>query len=227
MKIKKYEDKTLIAFSRPMKCISSAIWGGGMRKDILCVANVTIPQNINIPVRSMPSYSRNIVINNGYSSGQSVVLMTSVPQKYIGISDDFKCIVTAGLGNACSLAPETVWDESINDIVIYSPGTINCIIVLDDCLSSSAMVEGYGIAKLAIAEIISSWSNYVGMSTCVGTPTDCVALLCPKDLRKNRFAGIGTKIGSDIVYSVRGALLNAIAYKYPGFEYACGVRGSY
>lgn len=228
MTIIKDEDKTLVTFSRPMKSISSAILGGGIKRDVLCIANVTIPQDINISVSSMPNYSRKIITKSGYFAKNSVVLLTSVPQKYIGISTNGKCITTAGLGNACPLVPEMVWDEGIDGLVRYSPGTINCIVALYDCLTTAAMVEGYGVIKMAIAEIISSWSSYVGMQSCVGTPTDCVALLCPKhSVRINKFAGIGTKIGADIVYAVRESLLSSINYRYPEFKFACSVESNY
>lgn len=207
-----------------MKSISSAILGGGIKRDVLCIANATIPQDINVSVNLMPRYSSKIVADSGYPTSKSVVLLTSVPQKYIGVSDNGRCVATAGLGNACPLVPEMVWDESTNGLIKYSPGTINCIVVLDECLSSAAVVEGYGIAKLAIAEIISSWSRYVGMPSCVGTPTDCVALLCPKHARINKFAGVGTKIGADIVCMVREALLNSISHRYPEFKFVCDAQ---
>ena len=227
MKIEKSDHVTMINFSNPMMCISSAILGGGINKNVISVANVTLSTDRYVPVSFMPDYCREIIKSFKCNPDSSVALLTSVPQKYLGQSADGKCIITAGLGNACELGPHRVWDEKNDEMIDYLPGTINCILVLDDCLSSSALVEIYGIVKLAIAEIVSIWSTYTGHMSFVGTPTDCVAVLCPNREQVDlHFTGIGTKIGADTVYLVRDALVNAISHRYAGFEsyYNAGLK---
>ena len=142
MQITLKENQTFISFSQPMKSIGSAIWGGGLKKDVRIVANTTIPQNLNVPIEKMPSFCQETLLQNGYSAKNGVVLLTAVPQKYLGQSKNKRCFVTAGLGNACPLIPKTIWDEKSNSTKTYTPGTINCILILTDCLSDSALIEG-------------------------------------------------------------------------------------
>ena len=218
MQITLKEDQTFISFSQPMKSIGSAIWGGGLKKDVLTVANITIPKNLNVPIEQMPNFCKETLTQNDYLAKNGVVLLTAVPQKYLGQSTNKRCFVTAGLGNVYPLIPKTIWDEKNNKTQIYTPGTINCILILDDCLNDQALVEGYGLAKIALAEIIREWSEYRNQAICVGTPTDCLTLLCPNSGPQLRFAGLGTKIGVNLVQIVREATNNALRHKYPDFK---------
>ncbi len=222
MNIETRPDKTFISFSKQMTCISSAIFGGGIKKNILTVANVTIPTDLNVPVALMPDYCRKTISLSGYHPRSSVVLLTAVPQIYLGYSKCHRCLVTAGLSNVRPLIPKgiwkDVWDEKTGKFTPYSPGTINCIICLNDNLSSSALVEGYGIAKMTIAEVVKDWCKQNNKIPCVGTQTDCTALLCPQNGPQLKFASLGTKISADISVMVRDATINAISHKYPNYR---------
>ena len=217
MKLETEATKTFILFSKPMTCISSAIFGGGIKTNVSTIANITIPKDLEVSVDLMPDYCRKTLSLARQQVKTSVVLLTAVPQTYLGYSKCQKCFVTAGLGNVSPLNPEKVWDEKSNSIVSYLPGTINCIIVLDDSLTPSALIEGYGIAKMTIAEVIKEWCAAKKLPPGVGTTTDCTALLCPKNGPKLRFAGLGTKVGSDISTMAREATVNAISHKYPNW----------
>jgi adenosylcobinamide amidohydrolase len=167
----------------------------------------------------MPDYCERVLGLQGEDSKKTVALLTSVPQMYLGQSACGKCLVTAGLGNASPLIPETVWDEKKDEMIVYSPGTINCILVLSDSLTQGALVEAYGMAKIAISEVVRFWSLCRGASVCVGTPTDCTALLCPQNGPKIKFAGLGTKVGADVATLVVDAMTNAIRHRYPDFKH--------
>lgn len=212
------ENQTVLRFPEPMVCISSAILGGGIKDNVRTVANATLSQDDYVPIDSMGDFCRDIISSCGFSADEAVVLLTSVPQKFLGQSDDGRCIATVGLGNACPLIPDLVWNEEGNKFQRYIPGTINCVITLNESLSPSALVEGYGVAKMAIAEIIGVWSSYRGINACFGTPTDCTAILSPQNGRQMKFAGLSTKIGSDIVRLTREAVIDAITYKYEDFR---------
>ena len=217
MNVIKKDNQTILRFPEPMFCISSAILGGGIRKKITTIANVTLSKDDYISIKSMKNFCKRSLTSNGYSSKDAVVLLTSVPQMFMGQSNDYSCVATVGLGNACCLDPEMVWNEEEEQFQRYNPGTINCILVLNNHLSYSAMIEGYGVAKMTIAEVIKAWSSYMGINSCVGTPTDCLAIVSASKGKKLNFAGLSTKIGSDIVVKVREAILDAIAYKYNDF----------
>lgn len=218
MKLQKKQDETIVSFCEPMTSISSAILGGGIRRNITSVANITISKDLNVPASLMFDYCESVLDLAGVDSKNTVALLTSVPQIYLGQSACGKCLVTAGLGNACPLIPENVWDEKRDEMMVYRPGTINCILVLSDSLSQSALVEAYGMVKVAISEVVRFWSLCRGDYVYVGTPTDCTALFCPQNGPKIKFAGLGTKIGADIVTSVVDAMTNAIRHRYPDFK---------
>ncbi len=201
-----------------MTCLSSAIFGGGLKKNVRSIANVTLPKDLNVAVEQMPDYSRTTLEKIGHSGTSGIVLLTTVPQQYLGLSRNGRCLVTAGLGNACSLIPDNIWDEKKERELAYAPGTINCILVLEDSLEDSALVEGYGLAKMTIMEILQKWSIFQRRPACVGTPTDCLALLCPQQGLRLKFAGLGTKVGADIVQMVREATTNALKHRYPDFR---------
>jgi adenosylcobinamide amidohydrolase len=221
MNIENQPNKTFFSFSKPMCCISSAIFGGGIKNNVRTIANITVPTDLNVPVELMPDYCRKNLRLFGYKPKKSVVLLTAVPQIYLGHSKCHRCFVTAGLGNVRPLIPDDkyreVWDEKAGKFTHYSPGTINCIICLDDSLCPSALVEGYGIAKMTIAEIVKDWCQQNHKSPCVGTQTDCTALLCPMTGPQLKFASLGTRMGTDISVMVREATINTISHKYPSF----------
>jgi len=218
MNIENYPEKTIISFPFPMTCISSALLGGGIRKNVSTVINLTIPSNLKIPADSMSNYCEEVLCYLACVPDKSIALLTSVPQIYAGLSKSGECFTTVGLGNACKLIPDLVWDETDDKMVSYSPGTINCVIALNYNLSPSALVDGYGIAKIAIAEFVRSWSLFMGFPDFVGTPTDCVVLACLESGPELKFAGLGTKIAAEIVTMINEAMTQAVLHKYPDFK---------
>ena len=218
MNIENYPEKTIISFPFPMTCISSAPFGGGIRKDVRTIANLTIPRNLKIPADGMPSYCEEVLGYLDCVVDKSIALLTAVPQIYFGQSKSGKCFATVGLGNACKIIPDNVWDEASEKMILYSPGTINCVVELNCNLSSSALVDAHGIAKIAIAEFVRGWSAFMNLPAYVGTPTDCVVLACLQSGPEMKFAGLGTKIGADIVTMVNEAMTEAVLHKYPDFE---------
>jgi adenosylcobinamide amidohydrolase len=52
----------------------------------------------------------------------------------------------------------------------------------------------------------------------IGTPTDSIAILCPKEgSQPLRYAGLGMKIGAEIVDTVQATLLKALSFRYQTF----------
>ncbi len=204
-------ETTVIKFSRPMRCISSAIFGGGIRT-IKSIVNYTLQEGECPDISEMKMFCHQILINFGLDPNFGVVLLTTVPQCSGVWSKD--CLVTAGLGNAVPIESEPVWDEEKSEYV-YNPGTINCIHIVSQNLSDQALVEANAMVRMSIAMQMIEWSSVYSNQVCVGTPTDCTAVISPIEGPSLQFAGLATKVGFDLVRNTRLAFKRALAHKYP------------
>ncbi|MEX0918461.1 MAG: adenosylcobinamide amidohydrolase [Candidatus Paceibacterota bacterium] len=211
------EAVTGVRLFSPMLSISNAIFGGGLRP-VSAIINYSLQPGEYPEVEEMPEFCRSLATNLDCDPQTTVVMLTTVPQRYRGRSDDGSCLITAGLGNAVPLLPELEWDER-EGAYAYNPGTINTLIVSREALSSSALVEAYGTAKLGLSEAVRNWSDsYHPERELIGTPTDGLTIVCPDVDPKLRFAGLGSRTGSELIRRIREAFNEALSHRYPEFN---------
>ena len=203
---------TVIQFDQLMLAISSAIFGGGMR-EVDFVINYTLTERVE--VEEMSTFCWHLAGSLGCDPERTIVLLTAVSQMHGAWSEDRKCFMTVGLGNAVSLFPEYIFNEQ--ESLVCTPGTINSIHIVGEALTESALVEAYGVAKIAIADSLAKKS--VGDANghpCVATRTDCSVVFCPAYGEPPlQFAGSGTAIGQQIITSTQDAFDKAFKKKYP------------
>lgn len=211
MRIQSTPKATVVYFDDPMLCLSSAVFNGGIRQ-IQNVINFTLTSE-RPDFKEMPDFCSRICGRYDCNPKLTTILLTTVPQQYGGWSEKGSCFITAGLSTATPLFPEKVWDESQARGLV--PGTINSISIVPKALSENALIEAYGLVKMAIAQGIITWSRLHGKNDCVGTPTDRSVVVCPLSDSPLHFAGLQTKVGVEIAKEVASALAKALIHKYP------------
>ncbi len=212
------EKFTVINFSEPMLAISNAIWGGGI-KEVGSVINYTLGPDEQVELADMKNFCVKTAESLRCTPKNTVVLLTAVPQNFGEWSLYRKCFMTVGIGNAVSLYPEEIFNEKGS--LECTPGTINSIHILDKTLTRGALVEAYGVARVAIADCLAE-KNVTDERghICVGTRTDCSVVLCPiNGIPRLQFAGFGTAIGQRIIDETKDAFYEAFENRYPqGFS---------
>lgn len=136
----------------------------------------------------------------GIGHGGSVGLMTSrslhhFQHKTVG---PVQCLATVGLGNA-----ERVGHRRGHAAAGY--GTINLVVLIDQGLTQSAMIEAMTIAAQARTLAVLSTRIALPQGLATGTGTDCIALAC--DPGQTAFAGLHTELGEAIGRAVHDAVL--------------------
>ncbi|MDD4761487.1 MAG: adenosylcobinamide amidohydrolase [Candidatus Pacebacteria bacterium] len=207
---------TIIRLKNPMLCLSSAVFGGGLRL-IKNIINCTLSDQFLEFPEEMIDFCKNLAIKHDCCQQSTAVLLTAVPQKYGVWSESGYCFVTAGLGNAVPLLKKK--ENKVEEKLFCFPGTINTISLIPKALSETALIEAFGLVKISIASIVSQWSFalYGEKNICVGTPTDCSLVICPLSKNQLSFAGLNTEIGEETVKNISEALFSVISKKYPSF----------
>lgn len=208
---------TVIRLENPMLCLSSAIFGGGLRL-IKNIINCTLfNQHPEFP-EEMLDFCRSLSSELNCCPNSTAILLTAVPQKYGLWSEPKNCFVTAGLSNAVPLFPKK---EKPREELVFSPGTINTVNLIPKALSETALIEVFGLVKIAIASVVSRWSFFFCKETaaCVGTPTDCSLVACPFSENQLPFAGLNTEIGIETARNVSDTLSSVLSLKYPSFSF--------
>lgn len=202
---------SIIRLKKSMIAISSAILNGGIRNNITAVINYTLGEEF-VEYETMEDFCRNVANQHDCDPDATIVLLTSVPQRYGEWSKDGACFITAGLSNAKTLFPPP---SEIRDERKYRPDTINSISLLDESLTENALIECYGMVKLAIFTEMIMWSKETRQDqTRVGTPTDCAVVLCHDGKSPLHFGGLCTKVGVSAAKSTRDSFRKAIRHKY-------------
>jgi adenosylcobinamide amidohydrolase len=118
------------------------------------------------------------------------VLMERLAHRVVRRDELFlECFATVGLSNALAVGDPATYEEK--------PGTINLIVVLNQPLTESALVEATTIVTeaktqaLFTARIKSTRSDTLA----TGTGTDCVAVACPQGVAASRYCGKHTLLG--------------------------------
>jgi adenosylcobinamide amidohydrolase len=197
-----------------MTCLSPAVYGGGIRQ-VRHVINYTLGDEW-ITYSNMPAACEAIAKRYDCDPRRTTVLLTAAWQSGCRWSSNKRTLATAGMGNAASLYPtETMEAAETADAV----GTINTVHVIDQTLTENALIEAYGIVKMAIADALrrtgyTSVAAADGGAAAAGTPTDRSAIICSQQYAPLHFAGLKTRIASQLATQTYEALTSALADKY-------------
>lgn len=197
---------TAISFSEPQICLSWAPWNGGLKRNITHAANLTLDNPTECPSdrRELADLIRERLKNIGLPTKHTVALLTAVPQEALrsnsfcdqltGLTVDVLC--TVGLGNAMAPGDSTFYDEEL-DYASHPPGTINIFLSVNRGLTDGARTELLSVVTLAKCAVMARYAlpgRHPG-SICMGTGTDCVAILSPASHDKTlHYAGMHCKL---------------------------------
>jgi adenosylcobinamide amidohydrolase len=132
---------------------------------------------------------------------EAVGLMTArdVRQYVVVRSDEgdtaVDALVTLGLGNAVTVDALGRPIDFVREA--DRVGTINALVACSQPLSDGALLEAISIAAAARTAAL-----VTGDGGSIGTGTDCLAIACPIDGRREAFAGLHTEIGKRIASAV-------------------------
>jgi adenosylcobinamide amidohydrolase len=100
-----------------------------------------------------------------------------------------ECFATVGLSNALAVGDPPTYEEHT--------GTINLIVVLNQALSPSALIEAVQIATEAKVQGLyaAKVKSTVTDTLATGTGTDCVAVACPPGEPIYQYCGKHTRLG--------------------------------
>lgn len=202
-------DALILRSARPLRCLSSAIAGGGMT-DVCAILNRHVDKGYDHrnPAGDLIVYARGRGIDGAF-----VGLMTAVQLKearaVILCEGDLvvAAVVTAGVRNATAAGTSLPYTSC--------PGTINVILLADAHLTPAAMVN----AVITVTEAKTALLGERRVRTtegdrATGTSTDAVVVACTGRGEPMPYAGPATPIGWLIGRCVRQTLQEALdAYK--------------
>jgi adenosylcobinamide amidohydrolase len=189
--------------------------GGWARADV--IINHQIAADDRAATRAPRRYLAALARSMGYDARRTVALMTGVSIRHAaaarlsrhGLTVGVWC--TAGCSNALRVGdPGTVEVGTAEPPLL---GTINLIILINQALTSSAMVEAIQIATegrvtaLGLAAIKSVRSREIA----TGTGTDCIVVAAPDRLAKHVYCGKHTRLGELIGRAVIRGCSRALA----------------
>jgi len=100
-----------------------------------------------------------------------------------------ECFATVGLSNALAIGDPATYEET--------PGTINLIVVLNQPLTDSALIEATAMSTEAKTQALfaARVKSVRSDALATGTGTDCVAVACPQGATGYRYCGKHTLLG--------------------------------
>jgi adenosylcobinamide amidohydrolase len=213
-RVEQTDHATVLHLAEDMTCLSPAVYGGGIRQ-VRHVINYTLGDEW-ITYANMPAACEAIAKRHNCDPRRTTVLLTAAWQSGCRWSADAQTMATAGIGNAASLyATHHIEAAEAADAV----GTINTVHVLDQTLTENALIEAYGIVKMAIADVLrrtgcTSVDEADGGMVAAGTPTDRSAIVCSQRHAPLHFAGLKTRVGVQLATQTNEALSSALTDKY-------------
>lgn len=220
---RKTDRHTVLRFSQPQFCLSSAVLLGGFStiSDFLNL-RVDVDAPFSEPAeQTLLRYATAEQLGTDCLAMMTAASMNSFRIAQAKSSDvTFTVLLTSGLGNARrageeSDGPAMAYSCSVPDLPL---GTINIILHCDKPLSPAAMAEALMMvteAKAAILQdlqVISSKSSVLA----TGTGTDSIAIVCPKNRKYENtipFVGKHLHLGQQLARAVIVALRSAIEYE--------------
>ncbi|MBN1584839.1 adenosylcobinamide amidohydrolase [Candidatus Uhrbacteria bacterium] len=194
---------------------------------VLVVANMTVPQNFNVPADGLDDYCRNRLRELGIvnQTGRCVVMLTSVRQERIRSAEfsdqksglNVLALCTAGLGNGFVPGDPAPFNEGMGGLSAQSAGTINLMVVINRPLTEKSLAEAASVAVMSKTHALVSHGavNGSGRGPIAGTGTDCIVIVCPNPTGDNgpkplKYSGMGTVLGEAVGKTVSQAVLRAI-----------------
>lgn len=213
----------IVRLESPHACLSWAPWNGGMKTNISIVVNRTLGSHDEYPDKpqGLSEWVRQDLMRLGLEPRTCVGLLTAVPQKALraanqrdaatGLTVDVLC--TLGLGNALAPGDRTLYNEELGSMR-HEPGTINIILMLNRCLTECAFHELMSIVTQAkcAALLEHGRKSRISGNICLGTGTDCIAILAPQHGRTRlKYAGLHTKLAEVTAKAVIDSVNSALA----------------
>lgn len=210
----------LLYFPRPMRSLSTAIWGGGFR-NVRWAANhkltVFYPTEDAFPGGSVASYLRLALLDAGCDPETSCALLTSARLEWFRYCRKacgaltVETIATGGVEKTAARAGEPAFYEE-KDGHFLPVGTINLITLVNGFLPDSIMAR----ALITVTEGKAAALQDLGIASCAtgrpatGTATDGITLLTdphgPCYTDAGTFSRLGEFLASSSYETVRGCL---------------------
>lgn len=208
--IEKKQDYLLFRHSPPLETISSAVYGGGMKR-VSHFVNWKVPLDYASvdPTQLMEQK----LDEWGYPADHALGLQTAAYIHTVSIhemiGDEFRivCCVTAGVGNAARAGKKR------KTFPAYQCSTINTFIFIDSSLTQAAMVNAIITATEAKAAALQDLAIFDDAGqVATGTTTDAIVIAVSQNAkyRTHQFAGAATSIGNAIGCLVYDALCEVV-----------------
>jgi alpha-ribazole phosphatase CobZ len=195
----------ILRFNNFVKCLSSSIFNGGMKRCRAIVNHCILNDDLSNP----KEYCEHLIKDLGLEK-DTIVLLTGVKMSNLCFEkveeDDILAVafVTAGLSYTASAGEY---------ISLNNSGTINIICIVNKNMSENCFVNGVQtiteakVLTLAKLDIRSKFSK--GLAS--GTTSDALALVSLGIGKKEKYSGSATVLGRVISKSVEAALEKAIS----------------
>jgi adenosylcobinamide kinase/adenosylcobinamide-phosphate guanylyltransferase len=154
-----------------------------------------------------------------YDPRRTVAMMTGVPMRYAaaakasrnGLTIGVWC--TAGCSNALRVGDPGTVELGVAEAPL--PGTINIIVLINQPLSDSAMVEAVQIASegRVVAVDLAKIKSVMSDETATGTGTDCIVVAAPDRAAKHVYCGKHTRLGELIGRTVVRSCTRALSHR--------------
>jgi iron complex transport system ATP-binding protein len=189
----------------PLQILSSAVVGGGLvRARYILNCHVRKGYCHPYPAADLAAMAHGLGIEEPFVGMMTAARLhkarTTVLQEEITVA----AIVTAGLSNPSA--------PGLSPPVIFQPGTINAILLIDAHLTPAALVNAVITATEAKAQIVLAYGTRTPEGyTATGTSTDAIVVACTGRGEALPYAGPATLVGWLIGRCIRTALAAALA----------------
>ncbi|AOZ92145.1 hypothetical protein PNBC_00925 [Paenibacillus crassostreae] len=208
----RHERHLLLQLPTHVDCLSSAIFGGGMRK-IDRIANIYVDRryDCNDPEKDIEKLFQEWNYPQEYTAG----LLTAVQLEHAAVLEEngkdasLFCCTTAGISNGARAGSERT------TFPVYQPGTINTMLMIDARMTQAAMVNAVITAveakTAALADLgIRDVENGL---VATGTTTDAIVVGVSQSTSypiAHRYCGTATDLGAVIGRLVYGTVRESL-----------------
>lgn len=214
MKPRIFQDTLVADLGSPHRVLSHAVFNGGFRTARFLINQQVYERDkgrddaaVTLKARAKAlGLSVGVV---GMMTGADVTLRRLAKAKR-GLTCAH-AVATAGLFNGGFIGERGSFDEARHVGSLPKPGTINLWVTLNQALTDTAMIEA--LALLAHARTVAVLEYSQGKQT--GSGTDCIALACPIQEPKLRWAGMHTVVGELLGRAAKEAVSQALE-AWPG-----------
>ncbi|GMB07817.1 iron complex transport system ATP-binding protein [Thermolongibacillus altinsuensis] len=204
------DEMIVIQTVQPFKALSSALVGAGFRWATTFVNRyVPLDYHCDEAEKEMREYLQRHQFDEQWTIG----MMTAVQLEdaaYVSLADEsfrLLTVVTAGVGNAVDSA--NAWRR---DDVLFAPGTINIVVLLDAHLSEAAYVQAMMTATEAKVKALYDEAVFDPKTNTMatGTSTDSLVIAASQQNEYCEYAGTITPLGKMIGRAVYEATREAL-----------------